>query len=417
MQDGTAANPRRLARWMLVTLVLLGLSAFINYIDRGNLATAAPLIKDELGLSTTELGFLLTAFFVTYMPMQILVGWLADLYGAARVLLAGFVIWSLAMALTGLARTFAVMVALRLLLGLGESVFFPTASSIIARNVPEAARGAANSAVIVGMSAGPAAGVFFGGLLIGACGWRGYFIGFGLFSLLWVIPWLTVAQPHLLRPREVKAMTGISTAALLRTRQLWMASLGHACGNYIWYFVLSWIPFYLVRERGWTLEQMAVIGGISYLSMALVAAANGWYTDRLFASGASRTRVCKAFLGTGLGIAGICTAACVLSGSWASVFLLVVGCSALGLSGPHQFIAAQALAGPAASGRWVAVQNCLGNVSGLIAPALTGFLVDQSGSFVPPFLIAAGVALLGGMVWAFGIREIETIDWSHQQSA
>jgi len=411
MQDRFTDHPQRMARWLLVTVFLLALAAFINYIDRGNLATAAPLIKDELGLSTSQLGFLLTAFFITYMPMQILVGWLSDLYGAARVLLAGFVIWSVAMALTGVAGSLAVMVALRLLLGLGESVFFPTASSIIARNVPEAARGMANSAVIAGMSAGPAAGVFLGGLLIAACGWRGYFIGFGLASLLWVIPWIIVAQPHLLRLREIRASTSVPTAALLRTRQLWMASLGHACGNYIWYFILSWIPFYLVRERGWTMEQMAVIGGVSYLSMALVTAANGWYTDRRFARGDSRTRVCKSFLGAGLGIAGICAAACASSGSRTSVILLVVGCGALGLSGPHQYIAAQALAGPGAAGRWVAMQNCLGNVSGLIAPFLTGVLVERTHSFAPPFLIAAGVSLFGAAVWVFGIDEIEVIDW------
>jgi MFS family permease len=159
------------------------------------------------------------------------------------------------------------------------------------------------------------------------------------------------------------------------------------------------------------MEQMAVIGGVSYLSMALVTAANGWYTDRRFARGDSRTRVCKSFLGAGLGIAGICAAACASSGSRTSVILLVVGCGALGLSGPHQYIAAQALAGPGAAGRWVAMQNCLGNVSGLIAPFLTGVLVERTHSFAPPFLIAAGVSLFGAAVWVFGIDEIEVIDW------
>jgi hypothetical protein len=126
-----ALMPARLT----VIVVLIGLSVFINYIDRGNLSTAATLVKNELHLTRTQLGFLLTAFFITYMPMQPVVGWLVDRFTASRVLVSGFVLWSLATILSGFAGGFAVLFACRLLLGLGESVSFPSMSKILAENV------------------------------------------------------------------------------------------------------------------------------------------------------------------------------------------------------------------------------------------------------------------------------------------
>lgn len=106
-------------------VVLLALSVFINYVDRGNLATAGPLIKDELGLSATRFGLLVSVFFWTYTPAQILAGWLAEKINPYRTLALGLTLWAVATALTGLANGFAMLIALRLLLGLGESVAFP----------------------------------------------------------------------------------------------------------------------------------------------------------------------------------------------------------------------------------------------------------------------------------------------------
>ena len=163
----------------LATLILLSLSAFINYIDGGNLATAAALIKQEPGLSATQLGCLRTAFFIVYVPMRIVVGWLADRCAAARILLGGFMVWSLAMSLTGLAHGIVMLVVLRLLLGLAESVSFPATSSIIARCFPGSRCGIANAVTMIDMAYDPAAGIFSGMLLIAAFGWRLFFVGWG----------------------------------------------------------------------------------------------------------------------------------------------------------------------------------------------------------------------------------------------
>ena len=113
-----ATTPTRL-------VLLLSVALLINYVDRGNLSTAAPLIQRELGLSNTQLGFLLSAFFYTYVAAMTPAGWLGERYGAHRVLGAGVLIWAIATFLTGFAGGFVSLLLLRLMLGIGESAAFP----------------------------------------------------------------------------------------------------------------------------------------------------------------------------------------------------------------------------------------------------------------------------------------------------
>jgi MFS transporter, ACS family, D-galactonate transporter len=143
---------RRQLGWLLV---LLALSVFINYIDRGNLSIAAPLLKDELGISASQLGILLSAFFWTYTALLFISGWLVDRFDVNLVLAAGFLIWSLATAITGIVHGFPMLLMMRLLLGIGESVAWPSCSKILARHVPEQHRGFANGIMIAGMKCGP----------------------------------------------------------------------------------------------------------------------------------------------------------------------------------------------------------------------------------------------------------------------
>src|SRR5687768_13012324 len=127
---------------------LLALAVFINYVDRGNLATAAPLIKEELALTSTQIGILISAFFWTYTPGLVLSGWLADRFNAYLTLAGGLAIWSVATLLSGFAGGFTALLLLRLVLGVGESAAFPCSSALIAKHVPSHRLGAANGLII-----------------------------------------------------------------------------------------------------------------------------------------------------------------------------------------------------------------------------------------------------------------------------
>src|SRR2546423_7231378 len=139
-------------------LALLAISLLVNYVDRGNLSIAAPLLKSELHLSASQLGILLSGFFWTYTAMQFVSGWLVDRFEVNLVIAAGYLLWSLATALTGMMTGFTMLLMMRLLLGVGESVAFPCCSKILALHLPEQYRGFANGLMIAGMKCGPAAG-------------------------------------------------------------------------------------------------------------------------------------------------------------------------------------------------------------------------------------------------------------------
>jgi MFS family permease len=396
-----------------VRLVLLVTAAvFINYIDRGNLATAAPLMQNELHLSTSQLGILLSAFYYGYVACMPAMGWLAERYGAQRVLAAGVGIWSIATLMTGFAGSFAALLVLRVLLGIGESVAFPCASKVLAHAVDTSRLGVANGIMSFGYLLGPAVGTLLGGYLMTVFGWRPVFIVFGALSLMWLWPWrrMEMGTPAATHPSSTESQP--SFAQVLRRRELWGASLGHFASNYGYYFIVSWLPFYLIKSRGFSMGSMVAIASWAYLLNALSALAMGWLADRWIRAGRSPTIVYKGIMAANH-IAGI---ACMIgmvvlpaAGSIAALFVfeIISGCSYPGL-----FAIPQILAGPAASARWVGVQNAAGNVAGLIAPAITGVLVDQTGLFDVAFALAAGVNVLGLIGWVLMLPKIAPIQWT-----
>jgi MFS family permease len=398
------------ARTSLI-VVLLAVAVFINYVDRGNLATAAPLMKDELKLSNTQVGLLLSAFFWTYTPGQILAGWLSERINAYRVLAIGLALWSAATALTGLAGAFAVLIALRLLLGLGESAAFPCSSKLLAEFLPSHRLGGANGMIGAGLALGPAFGTLAGGLLMAQSGWRTTFILFGLTSLLWLWPWLTATRDASRLADGPASQAAPSFLAIIRQRAAWGASLGHFSANYSFYFVISWLPLYLVKARGFTVGEMAQLGGLIYLTYAVSCLATGWLCDRWMRAGASANLVRKAVIVTGHAGVGLCMAACAVGGPTVSVASLLAAGFFFGFNTPNIFAIAQTLAGPRAAGKWVGVQNCIGNIAGIVAPVVTGMVVDRTGQFVWAFAIAGVFGLIGMVGWGLIIPRVSPVDW------
>ena len=253
-------------RGVRAIVALLALAIFINALDRGNFSTATPLIKGDLGLTNTQIGILISAFFWTYVPGHILAGWLVDRINAYRTLTFGLALWSLATFLTGFAGGFVSLLILRLLLGAGESVGFPASSSLLARHVPTERLASANAWTGVGLMMGNGFGVFVGGMLIATFGWPSLFFVFGALSLLWLVPWSMVRRPVPLQA-EAHAVEGSTPgfAEMLGKREMWGAMIGHFCGNYSYFLVLSWLPLFLVKQQGFSITIMAWMGGGVYL--------------------------------------------------------------------------------------------------------------------------------------------------------
>src|SRR5262249_20767746 len=150
---------------------LLALSVGINYIDRTNLSIAAPLLKSELHLSASQLGFIFSSFFWTYACFQLVSGWLADRVEVKWLLGGGLGLWSAATAVTAFVHGFLALFTVRLILGVGESVAYPSYSRILVEHVPEDHRGRANAAIAAGQMCGIALGTLAGGMLVARLGW------------------------------------------------------------------------------------------------------------------------------------------------------------------------------------------------------------------------------------------------------
>ena len=398
----------------LKPIVLMMMAALmINYIDRGNLATAAPLIQDQLRLSSTQLGFLLSAFYWTYVLCMAPVGWAGERFGAHRVLAVGLAIWALATLLTGLVGGFISLLVLRLLLGIGESAAFPCTSQLLSMHVRPDQAGIANGVLGFGYMFGPAIGTVLGGMLMARIGWRPVFVIFGGLSLLWLWPWLKMTANEPKPKAAAGGDRGPSYGQILRQRGLWGAALGHFSSNYNFYFILSWLPVYLVKVRGFSMDAMAGVAGSAYVINALSALAGGWVADHWIRSGRSPTTIYKLLMGMNHVVSIACMAGMVLLPIQQAVACLFVFEVVLGLCSPGVFSIAQIMAGPLATGRWVGIQNACGNLAGIIAPAVTGILIDSTGWTVA-FAVCALVNVLGVLGWVVILPRVRPIDWAQQ---
>jgi MFS transporter, ACS family, D-galactonate transporter len=414
---GTTSSERNSSAGNSGLLVLLVASAFINYLDRANLSIAAPMLKSDLGLSATQLGMLLSAFFWTYSTFQIVSGWLVDRFDVNRVMAFGFLLWSAATAGIGFAGSLATLFLMRLLLGMGESVAYPSYSKILSRYLPEERRGFANALIAAGVSCGPAFGVFAGGMLMARVGWRPFFVILGFGSLLWLYPWFRWMSRQPAIALSVVKQPAPTIPDILRQRSAWGTCGGLFSINYVSYFLITWLPYYLVREREFSMGRMAKVGGAAFLLSALSSTASGWLSDRWIASGSSPTLVRKTFMAGGLIGAGIFLSSCVVAGSTASVIFLYVASVFYGMCASNVWAITQTLAGPKAAGKWTGLQNFVGNMAGIVAPALTGFVVDRTGRFLWPFVITSAVAVTGSVFCLFVVGPVKQVAWIQPASS
>jgi MFS family permease len=392
-------------------VLLMALGTFINYVDRGNLATVGPVLQDQLHLTSTELGSLFSAFFVTYVIGMVPGGWLADRYGAKRVLGAEAAIWSTATLLCGFANSFSSLLGLRFALGLGETATFPSISKIIAGRIERAHIGLANGVINCAYLVGPAVGTAAGGMLLAHFGWRAVFIVFGALSLLWLIPWRRVVVSERVGPLTVATGATPGFREILRQRSLWGAALGSFAGGYGYFAMLAWLPTYLVKGRGLSIERMTAIAASGYAVNAASALIFGWAIDRWLRSGRSPTIAWKIPMGLG-SFAGIAAtigfATLPINGCIACLclFMFLSGCTSVGY-----FAIPQLLAGPAAAARFVGFTNMCGNIAGIIAPALTGVMVDATGTYWSAFVLIGLVYILGVVGWVILLPKVAPIPW------
>ena len=413
-----AASRPKLSSSQRRVLALLVISGFLNYFDRSNLSVGATDVSRDLGLNMDQLGLLLSAFFWSYALCQLagVSGWVVDRLNVCWMLAAGFFLWSGATAITGIAHSFVLVFCLRLVLGIGESIAYPSYSRILANTFPEHHRGFANAFIDAGTKFGPGMGTLLGGLLMARYGWRVFFVALGAASLLWLVPWRIVMprDPGLASrpPASVDpAHAAPSLAEIFRHRSAICTALLLFCSNYYWYFLLTWLPPYLEKARHFSKSKMAFTGSAAYFLIAGVGVTAGRLSDRWIHRGYTPTLVRKTFGGLGLLFSTLILPVAVIRDETGALVLLMLASVAYGLYTPNVWAITQTLAGPRAAGKWTGVQNGFGNLSGVAAPWFTGWVVGRTGSFFWAFAVAAAVALAGAAILVFGIGRIEQVEY------
>lgn len=419
MHSEHSPNSRARPHWLhWLALALLVISVGINYVDRGNLGVAAKSIEADLRFAPDKLGILLGAFFLTYSFCAILAGKVIDRWNVLWVYAAGFLLWSAATGLTGLVSSFSLLLTLRLILGVGESVAYPAYSKIIASTFPERLRGTANAAIDAGSKIGPALGVFLGVKLINWLSWRYMFVAIGGVSLLWLIPWCLLV-PKLLDHHKKKISDWSPTyPELIRTRALWGTILGLFGGNYTWYLFLSWLPYYFEHERHYTRDRLAFFASLPFWAVAISSMFLGLLADALIRRGYRPGKVRQTFVACGLLGCCLCMVpAFLVAQERTSVLFFVLACFAMGGFSSNHWALTQFLSGSEAAGKWTGFQNCCGNFAGVIAPYVSGLILRETHSFVFSFVVACAVLLLGVLGYTFVVGDPNPVLWRKTPSA
>ncbi|MEA3246977.1 MAG: MFS transporter [Gemmatimonadota bacterium] len=404
----TAPASRRWPHWYTVVL-LCGAAVFISYIDRTNISVAAIAMQAQFGWTETVKGYVLSSFFVGYVLLMVASGALANRYGGRMVLGVAVLWWSLFTMLTPPAAMLGLpaLIATRIALGLGESAVFPASINMVGRWVPRASRSKAVALFSSGLSLGTMVSLPMTGWLVREFGWPLPFYVFGAIGLVWAFYWFGRVRdgrsPELeaeAEPSVASAPRTIPWAQLLATPAVWAIVVAHFCSNWSLYVLLAWLPSYFSRTFGVSLAGAGVLSAAPWFAYFVMANAGGAWADRMMARGRSPTFVRKFMQITALvGASGFLLLLPLAPSAAAGTAIMFGACGTLAfcLSG---FAANPFDVAPRHADVVWGISNTLGTVPGIVGVAVTGWLVDRTGSFNAPLVLTAAVGGVGAVVYA-----------------
>jgi MFS family permease len=381
------------------TVVAFGASlAFLSFLDRAAISQAAPSIMRDLRLNPAQMGFVFSAFGLTYAACEIPSGWLCDRYGARRLLTRVVLLWSFFTAATGWAWSYPSLVITRLLFGAGESGCFPGLARLFRARLSPTERNSAEGIKAASARWGAAITPALMAALYSYVGWRQVFVLFGMIGVLWA---LIFWSHHREEPRAVRQTEGTANwAKLARSRSAWVLGVQWFCHYYGFYFYITWMPQYLYQARGLDLRHGSLAAGLPLFAAGLGSLVAGWTLTGLTRRMRSTERARK-FLGyTAYGGA----AALLLLFTWIrdplpAMLVLSLSSFAAEFSGPISWTSAMDIGGEHV-GTVSGLMNMLGHFGGSVAPAVTGLLLMWSGhAWNVAFYCSAAIYAAGALCW------------------
>lgn len=394
-------------RWWL--LALLFTAMLISYVHRGAVSVAAPFMAKDLNLSKAGIGIVLSSFFWIYAFMQVPAGWIVDRFGTKRAYSLGFLFWSLATTLTAFGGNVVSLIGLRVATGAGQAITFPASARAVANSFPQAERGTVTGIYLTGVRFGAALVNAIGGFFLARYSWKLFFLVIGLVPLIWLFPWTKFLSkwetPAVSSPSgTMHATTNASffeSLMLLKNRSVLGIFLGFFAYDYVWFVFITWLPGYLALERNFTPSEMAVYSSVPYLPMSAIIILAGLFSDWLVRRGREERAVRKLFIVVGLAIGCLIVPAGLVSSKLAAVWLLTISLCGLGICSPNTWTLTQAVCEKKIVGTVSGIQNFGGNLGGIMAPALTGYIAHVTKSFALAFGVAGAILIVGMFAYWF----------------
>nr|WP_321786849.1 MFS transporter [Paraburkholderia sp. J94] len=407
-------------RWGILVLLALGL--MISFVDRTSMSAALAdhHFVHEFALTHVERGWLGSAMFWSYGLMQMPMGWIVDRYGVKWPYSVCFLLWCLAAAATGVVTTLSALILVRLLIGVAEAVVVPATYRYLADNFDEAHKGTALGIYSIGGKMGPALGAPIAAWLIATSSWKAMFVVTGLAGLLWLVPWQWMLKSDFPSHDELAAArrraASVPLRNLLVSPVVWGGLITNFCYSYFVFYCMTWMPAYLVEQRGLSLRQSGVYTFFSFAGIAIVAALAGWTADRLIARGHEAVKVRKAFI-----VTGFISGTTVLMGAYANtpqeaLFWNIASLSLLGLVTANNLALVKLTLIPKqAVGLNTGLQQVATSLAGGVSASLSGWLLHVGHSYTLPmsaifvFLLlgATSTVVLLRRKWAPKVNETE----------
>jgi MFS family permease len=420
-------RPRgRNVRWAIVGVITL--LAITNYLDRGNLSVAAPVIRKDLGISATQMGVVLSAFVWPYAIMNLPTGWAIDRFGARTMMALAAGAWSIVAILTGAARSVGAFIGLRMALGLAEAPMFPAALKATNAWFPDREKAAATSIYISGTQVGLAIAPPIATALMLALGWPAMFVIMGLLGFMALAGWLVLyrqpedsrwagpdelayiragqAAPDGAGPATARKATGREWAGLFRYPATWVMMTAAFGLQYVFWFYITWLPTYLESAQHFTIRRAGLLAALPYIAGAIAVLLGGRISDRLIIRGLEPIRARRYTIACGALLTAIALFVTAFShGAALAVTLLVAGEFTYSLtSGPYWTLAADMVRTPGLVASIASIQNFGGFLGGACAPILTGVLVDHFGGFGMALAVAALLVLISAVLYGIVLR-------------
>ncbi|MFA6075982.1 MAG: MFS transporter [Negativicutes bacterium] len=398
-------------RWTIIIIMLIG--SIMNYLDRVNLSMANTTIAGEFGFNSVQMGWLLSAFAISYMWTNLPMGWLVDKWGLGRIFLWSTLAWSVATVAGGFIQGFMSMFLIRILLGIAEAPFFICAGKVTQLYFADKERGLASSVV----NMGPKIANGFAPPLITYMmlfmGWRGMFIALGLFGIVIAVLWLIYYRGDNYKPPHAPIF---KTASLVRNfsfnKLLWhpttiWLNLGNIGTSYVFWLYFTWLPTYLTKDRGMSLTTAGWIAAIPFLAGVLAVPIGGWISDKLIKRGMSTI---KARLVPTVG-GSLLAAVAVIPVNYVSSTTIAVALITISLfAGALRVGVLWALVGDIspreAVGTIGGIQNSASFIGGALAPLGTGYIIAFTGSYDFVFVISGILCAISAICYAMIKRPI-----------